>query len=35
MTSPVETAIRGIVTTGITGVATLNRTLRPAKAPEP
>ncbi|HEY7800956.1 MAG TPA: carotenoid oxygenase family protein [Hyphomonadaceae bacterium] len=35
MTSPVETAIRGIVTTGITGVATLNRTLRRAKTPNP
>ena len=35
MTSPVETAIRSIVTTGIMGVATLNRTLRRAKAPNP
>jgi carotenoid cleavage dioxygenase len=35
MTSPVETAIRGIVTTGITGVATLNRALRRSKAPNP
>lgn len=35
MTSPVETAIRGIVSTGIMGVASLNRTLRRAKAPNP
>jgi carotenoid cleavage dioxygenase len=35
MASPVETAIRGIVTTGIMGVASVNRTLRRAKAPNP
>lgn len=35
MTSPVETAIRGAVTTGIMGVASLNRKLRRAKAPNP
>src|SRR5262245_14150410 len=35
MTSAVETAIRGIVTTGITGVATLNRALRRSKTPNP
>ncbi|MFT3723682.1 MAG: carotenoid oxygenase family protein [Hyphomonadaceae bacterium] len=35
MTSPVETAIRGIVTTGIMGVASINRTLRRSKGPNP
>jgi carotenoid cleavage dioxygenase len=35
MTSPVETAIRGAVTTGLMGVASLNRKLRRAKAPNP
>ena len=35
MTSAVETAIRGIVTTGITGVATINRVLRRSKTPNP
>jgi len=35
MTSPVETAIRGAVTAGLMGVATLNRKLRRAKAPNP
>jgi len=35
MASPVETAIRGIVTTGIMGVASLNRSLRRAKGPNP
>jgi len=35
MTSPVETAIRGIVTTGIKGVASLNRSLKRAKEPNP
>ena len=35
MTSPVETAIRGIVATGITGVASINRALRRSKAPNP
>lgn len=35
MTSPVETAIRGIVTTGIMGVASLNRSMRRAKGPNP
>ena len=35
MTSPVESAIRGLVTTGIMGVANFNRTMRRAKAPNP
>lgn len=35
MTSPVETAIRGIVTTGIMGVASINRSMRRAKGPNP
>ncbi len=35
MTSPVETAIRGIVTTGIMGVANFNRATRRAKSPNP
>jgi len=35
MTSPVETAIRGAVTTGLMGVASLNRKLRRAKTPNP
>lgn len=35
MASPVETAIRGIVTTGITGVAAINRVLRRSKKPNP
>jgi carotenoid cleavage dioxygenase len=35
MTSPFESAIRGIVTTGIMGVANFNRTMRRTKAPNP
>jgi 8'-apo-carotenoid 13,14-cleaving dioxygenase len=35
MTSPVETAIRGVVTSGLMGVAGLNRKLRRAKEPNP
>jgi len=35
MTSPVESAIRGLVATGIMGVANFNRTMRRAKAPNP
>jgi carotenoid cleavage dioxygenase-like enzyme len=35
MPSPVETAIRGVVTTGLMGVASLNRKLRRAKTPNP
>jgi carotenoid cleavage dioxygenase-like enzyme len=35
MPSPVETAIRGIVTTGIMGVASINRSMRRAKGPNP
>jgi carotenoid cleavage dioxygenase len=35
MTSPVESAIRGIVTTGIMGAASLNRSMKKAKSPNP
>lgn len=35
MTSPVESAIRGIVTTGIKGVASINRSLKRSKEPNP
>lgn len=35
MPGPVETAIRGIVTTGIMGVAGINRAMRRAKGPNP
>lgn len=35
MTSPVETAIRGLVTPALMGVASLNRAMRRAKGPNP
>ena len=35
MTSPVETAIRGLVTPALMGVASLNRVMRRSKGPNP
>ena len=35
MTSPVETAIRGLVTPALMGVATLNRVMKRSKGPNP